>query len=134
MNGKTLMLGGALAAALPMAAAAGSDKDGEMTDGEFVAMESISVPIIDGGKVEGTLHFRIVLEASDGVTAESLESHLAALRAEALAAGAEFSRLRASPFLAVDAHRLAEDLTESLRASEAGITRVLLVEVSAKSA
>lgn len=133
MNGKTLLLGGALAAAVPMAEVAGADDGGEPSSGEFVVMDSIAVPIIDGAKVEGTLHFRVVLEAIDGAAAESVSSNIAALRADALAAGAEFSRLRASPFLAVDAHRLSAELTQTLQAREAGITRVLLVEVAAKS-
>lgn len=134
MNGKTLLLGSALAAAVPIAGSANAEDTEEATGGEFVEMEGIAVPIIDGAKVEGTLYFRIVLEASDGAAAESLSSNMAALRADALAAGSEFSRLRASPFLAVDAQRLSADLTETLRARAEGITRVLLVEVAAKSA
>lgn len=133
MNRKTLLLGCALAAAAPITSSANAEDTEEATGGEFVEMDGIAVPIIDGARVEGTLYFRIVLEARDSAAAESLSSNLAALRTEALAAGAEFSRLRASPFLAVDAHRLSADLTESLRAREAGITRVLLVEVTAKS-
>ena len=133
MNAKTLLLGSALAAAVPMAGSASAEDADEATGGEFVEMDGIAVPIIDGAKVEGTLYFRIVLEARDSAAAESLSSNLAALRADALAAGAEFSRLRASPVLAVDAHRLSADLTETLRAREAGIARVLLVEVAAKS-
>ncbi len=133
MNGKTLLLGGAILAALPLSSAAGSGGGGG-GDGSLVEMEAISVPIIDGAKVQGTLHFRLVLEAHDDAAAERLAGDLPGLRSEALMAGVEFSRLRASPFLAVDARRLSADLTEALHARDEGVSRVLLVEVSAKPA
>lgn len=134
MNGKILWLTGALLASVPLKSAVGAGGGGGATDGELIAMEAIAVPIIDGAKVQGSLRFRLVLEASDGAAAERLAGDMPGLRTEALAAGAEFSRLRASPFLAVDAHRLSVEMTKALRAREQGISRVLLVEVAARPA
>ena len=132
MNGK-LLLGSALLAAAPLTGASGEGGGGESGEDGLIAMEAIAVPIIDGAKMEGTLHFRLVLEARDSEAAHHIAGHLPELRAEALATGVEFSRLRVSPFLAVDAHQLAEDLTQALRARDEGIARALLVEVTAKS-
>ncbi|MXP10421.1 hypothetical protein [Pseudoblastomonas halimionae] len=133
MNGKFLVLGSVLLAAAPLTDAAGEGDESEASDGPLVAMEAITVPIIDGARLEGALHFRIVLEARDSAAADRLAGDLPGLRAEALAAGAEFSRLRASPFLAVDARRLSVELMEALRARDEGIAKVLLVEVAAKT-
>lgn len=135
MNRKFLLLGGAFLAAAPLNTASGAGGGGSgASDGDLVEMEAIAVPIVDGARVQGTLYFRLVLEARDAAAAAQLASDLPALRAEALLAGAEFSRLRASPFLAVDARELSAEMTHALRARDDGIARVLLVEVAAKSA
>ncbi|GAB5349241.1 hypothetical protein [Alteriqipengyuania sp. 357] len=137
MNGKVLLLGGVLLAAIPLSTATGAGEGGagggSAGDGNLVEMEAIAVPIVDGAKLQGALRFRLVLEASDADAAHRLAAEMPSLRAEALAAGAEFSRLRASPFLAVDAERLSADLTSALHAHDEGIARVLLVEVVAKA-
>ena len=132
MNNKTILLGGALLASVPMSGATGAGGGGGSGDGNLVPMETIAVPIVDGAKLQGTLHFRLVLEASDGDAAIRVARDMPGLRAEALAAGAEFSRLRVSPFLAVDARRLSAEMTDALHAREPGISRVLLVEVAAR--
>ena len=133
MNSKKLLLGGALLAVVPVSSASGAGGGGSGAAGDLVDMEAIAVPIVDGAKLQGTLRFRIVLEAHDAEAAAEITADLPGLRAEALATGAEFSRLRASPFLAVDAQRLSDELTEALHARYAGIDRVLLVEVAASS-
>ncbi|MBH1945212.1 hypothetical protein I5L01_13360 [Erythrobacter sp. YJ-T3-07] len=133
MNSKKLLLGGALLAVVPVSSASGAGGGGSGAAGDLVDMEAIAVPIVDGAKLQGTLRFRIVLEAHDAEAAAEITADLPDLRAEALATGAEFSRLRASPFLAVDAQRLSDELTEALHARYEGIDRVLLVEVAARS-
>jgi len=133
MNGKILLLSGAVLASMPVTSASGSGGGGKGGDGNLVAMEAIAVPIVDGAKLLGTLHFTLVLEAHDAEAAARIAADMPGLRSEALLAGAEFSRLRASPFLAVDARRLAHDLTEALHHRDEGIDRALLVEVSAKA-
>ena len=134
MNGKKLLLGGALLAAVPVSSASGAGGGGgKGAAGDLIDMEAIAVPIVDGAKLQGTLRFRMVLQAHDAEAAKEISSDLPGLRAEALATGAEFSRLRASPFLAVDAQRLSDELTEALHARYEGIDRVLLVEVAART-
>ena len=132
MNSKKLLLGGALLAAVPVSSASGAG-GGKGAAEDLIDMEAIAVPIVDGAKLQGTLRFRIVLEAHDAEAAKEIAAELPGLRAEALATGAEFSRLRASPFLAVDAQRLSDELTEALHARYEGIDRVLLVEVAART-
>lgn len=119
-------------AALPLGGAQASDGEGA-SDLAFVAMEPITVPIVDAGLVMGSLRFRIVLEAKDEEAVQALSDELPRLRAEALSAGSEFSRLSASPFMAVDARQLSDDLSKALGERKSGIARVLLVEVSARS-
>ncbi|MEL7681592.1 hypothetical protein AAG602_10535 [Citromicrobium bathyomarinum] len=133
MNSKKLLLGGALLAAVPVSSASGAGGGGKGAAEDLIDMEAIAVPIVDGAKLQGTLRFRIVLEAHDAEAAKEIAAELPRLRAEALATGAEFSRLRASPFLAVDAQRLSDELTEALHARYEGIDRVLLVEVAART-
>ena len=133
MNGKKLLLGGALLAAVPVSSASGAGGGGKGAADDLIDMEAIAVPIVDGARLQGTLRFRVVLEAHDAEAAKHIAAELPGLRAEALATGAEFSRLRASPFLAVDAQRLSDELTEALHAHYEGIDRVLLVEVAART-
>lgn len=146
MTRKKLLLASAVLAALPLTGALGQDagNDGGNDSGaggrdpsvpaQLVPMEAIELPIIDGARVQGTLHFQLVLEAGEGTSPETLASDMPFLRAAALAAGAEFARLSASPFVAIDAQQLSNELTSALRARQAGIARVLLVEVTARSA
>ena len=138
MTRKILLTGSALVAAIAPGSALGAGGGGEGGDGSaalsgnLVAMDAIAVPIVDGARLQGSLRFTVVIEASDRGAAMRLAGDMPGLRAEALATGAEFSRLRASPFLAVDARRLSSDLTDALSARDEGIARVLLVEVVAK--
>ena len=133
MTNKNFLFAGALLAALPLSAATGEDGGAVPGPAELVSMEAIALPIVDGARLQGTLHFQLVLEVETGPSSDDLSANMPALRAEALAAGAEFARLSASPFIAIDAQRLSADLTLALRERQAGIARVLLVEVSAKS-
>lgn len=133
MTRTKLIFASGLLASLPLSAATGKD-GGEMPgSAELVPMEAIALPIIDGARLLGTLHFQLVLEVDEGTSAATVTSKMPLLRAEAIAAGAEFSRLSASPFVAIDAQRLSSDLTLALRTQQTGIARVLLVEVTAKS-
>lgn len=118
-----------------LAAASGADKGGAGAEGlHLVAMEDVSVPIIDGDRADGTLRFKLVLEATDEAAAKRLTATLPLLRATSLSAGLEFARLYASPMLPVDARRLASEMTRALQGQDAGVARVLLVEVEAQNA
>lgn len=126
------LLGSALIAALPLGGAQASNGEFESSLA-FVPMEVISVPIVDAGNVQGILYFKVVLEAKNDASAEKLSESLPLIRAQALMVGSEFSRLSASPFLAVDAQRLSKDLNRSIGENDQEIARVLLVEVTARS-
>lgn len=126
------LLGSALFAALPLGGAQASNGKFESSLA-FVPLDVISVPIVDAGNVQGNLYFKVVLEAKDDASAEKLSEALPLIRAQALMIGSEFSRLSASPFLAVDAQRLSRELNQSIGETDQGIARVLLVEVTARS-
>lgn len=141
MTSKNILLASALLAAFPLSKAMGADggkagdpNAGELSKpGELIPMEAIDLPIIDGARVQGTLHFQLVLEADQEGSSDSLSANMPVLRSEALAVGAEFARLSASPFVAIDAQRLSAELTQALQSRQPGIARVLLVEVTARS-
>lgn len=99
----------------------------------LVPLAPLRVPIIDGARSAGSLSVTIVLEATDGAAASRIEATLPVLRAASLAATLEFGRLYASPLLPVDAGRLSADLTQALKAQDAGVRRVLLTEVMARA-
>lgn len=109
-------------------AAASGGGEGEL---HLVAMDEIGVPIIDGNRTDGRLEFKLVLEARSEEAAEQLTATLPVLRAASVGAGIEFARLYASPMMPLDARRLASEMTAALQAQNAGIKRVLLVEVIA---
>jgi hypothetical protein len=117
--------------ALTGAAASASESGGGAGGLHLVEMEQVSVPIIDGDRADGTLQFKLVLETKDDEAAKRVTATLPMLRATTLSAGIEFARLYASPMLAPDARRLATELTAALQTEDAGISRVLLVEVMA---
>lgn len=123
----------ALLLSVPGAAASASEGGGGAEGLHLVEMDDVSVPIIDGTRADGTLRFKLVLEAKDEAAAHQVTATLPQLRATSLSAGIEFARLYASPMLPVDARRLASDLGAALQAQDHGIARVLLVEVEAQA-
>lgn len=98
---------------------------------QFVTMDPIVVPIIGSDHIDGALHVQLVLAATDEAAREQLTARLPELRAASVAGAIEFSRLYASARTPVNAVRLSRDLSAVLRAEDAGIARVLIVEVSA---
>ena len=97
----------------------------------FVPLEPISVPIVDGGRTQGTLRVKLVLAMADEAAAAGATATLPKLRAASVATVLEFARLYASPHAPVDAGRLAAELKKTLHGADAGVRRVLIVEVVA---
>jgi hypothetical protein len=97
----------------------------------FIALDDISVPIVDGNLIQGRMRFRAVIAATDAAARTRLQSIKPRLRSESVMAGIEFSRLHASGLRPVDAIALARALTASLRQSHPDIGHVLLVRSSA---
>ncbi len=122
-------------AALPLPGG-GAQASGGGAAGEglhLVAMDEVTVPIIDADRVNGALRFKLVIDAGSAEVATKLNGQMPVLRAATVAAGLEFARLNASALRAVDAQRLDQDLTRALKAAEPGLVRVLLVEVEART-
>lgn len=101
---------------------------------QLVPMQEISLPIIDGDRLEGSLHVTMVIAATDVAASERITAALPRLRSASLAATLEFSTLYASPMRAVNAEMLSRDLTEALQRAEPGIARALIVNVAARPA
>ena len=119
-----------------MTASATNAADGAAADHsapQFLAMNQIVVPIVGSDRIEGSFKVTLVLAAKDAASLEHLTERLPELRAVSVAGAIEFSRLFASAQTPVDARRLSADLTTALRATDPGIARVLIVEVSAES-
>lgn len=100
----------------------------------FVAMQEISVPIVDAGRIDGVLRVSVVLEAKDAAGAAGLARRMPELRAAGLGAAIEFARLHATPFTPVDVRRLSGMMAPALHGVDPAITRVLIVKVSALAA
>ncbi|WP_010219790.1 hypothetical protein [Sphingomonas sp. PAMC 26621] len=98
---------------------------------QLVAMAPIIVPIVGSDRLDGALHLKLVLAAADATALARLTKRAPALRAVSVAGAIEFSRLYASTRTPVDAVRLRAALTTALRAEDAGIAEILIVEVSA---
>jgi len=124
----------ALAAMLAAPGVPVSASGGGAEELHLVSMDEISVPIIDGDRADGTLQFKLVLEARNEAAAQALTATLPMLRSASVSAGIEFARLYASPMMPLDARRLASEMTAALQSQNSGVVRVLLVEVVATRA
>jgi flagellar basal body-associated protein FliL len=97
----------------------------------FVPLDEITTPIFDDSRIEGALSVTIAIEAKDAATAAALKTEMPILRASALAATIEFSRLYASGLLPVNARQLSADLNAALKRAHPGIRRVLITRLIA---
>lgn len=120
------------ATALGGAATVALAADGATAEPHLVPMDTLAVPIIDGGRVTGLLNVKLVLSAADAGGAGTITANMARLRSAALTGTLEFGRLYASPFKPVNSEVLADDLTSLLHAEEAAVAKVLIVEVAAR--
>lgn len=121
-----------IAAPASQVAASGHGGGGEAGSLNLVPMDAFEIPIVETDRLQGRLAFKLVLEGQDAAAAAQMTADLPHLRETAFAAGTEFARLHASGFTAVDAERLDHDLTAALQAADHGVSRVLIVEVSAR--
>lgn len=121
-------IGLATAAGGPALAAAGE----QVGAAQFVALDRIVVPIVDGGRVEGQLAFTLVLAAPDAATAEALAARPAAVRETVVNAALDFANIHASSHRPVDAGQLLAALRAAL--AEQPVSEIYLVEASARPA
>lgn len=96
-----------------------------------VAIGTLAVPVVDGGRVDGTLEAKVAVRASD---ADTVSARLPILRASLRSAMAEEARLRVSPWQAVDAAELSVALDRAARKTLPAAAGVLLLEVRARPA
>jgi hypothetical protein len=131
---RSVFVGGAallLAGTGSLAASAPANKtQAPVGEPNLVTMLPISVPIIDGDRLDGSFRLNTVLDATDEAAAERVTAALPRLRSATLAAALEFARLHASPMRPVDAEMLSQNLTRALQHEEPGIERALVVEVA----
>ena len=108
-----------------------SAEPGAAADAAIVSMEPFSVPIVDGGRVQGMLDVKLALRAA-ATDASELDSAMPGLRAAVRSAVAEHARLYASPWQAVDAAALTGALDKAAAVSSPVATTVLVTEVRAR--
>ncbi len=108
--------------------AAGGGGDGSV---HLIAMPLIDVPIVEGYRTTGRMRARLTLRVATPEAATAVETAMPALRESALAAAGEFARLRASPYLPVDAERLSHEMTAAITSRDHAVGSVLIVELSA---
>ena len=120
----------AIAAAVASASAANAPLP-QREPPQLVVMPPIIVPIVGSGRLDGALHLKLVLAATDAPGLARLTQRLPALRAASVAGAIEFSRLYASPRAPVNAAALRTALTTVLRAEDGAVADILIVEVSA---
>jgi len=124
----------ALAGTGSLATASGGGEAPPDAEPHLVPMPEISVPIIDGDRLDGAFKVKMVISTADPDAAERVTAALPRLRSASLAASLEFARLYASPMRPVDAEMLSRDVTAALQHEEPGIARILIVEVAARPA
>ena len=103
------------------------------TTSPFVQMDEINVPIVDSNHVDGALRLKLVIDVNDPTASDRLRQSMPALREAALGAALEFARLQASAYAPVDVAALDTALTSAVSAVDPAASRVLIVEVSARS-
>ena len=97
----------------------------------LVTLQELEVPIVDSGRMDGTLRVKFVVNAVDAHAAESLEQRQPELRSLALGAATEFSRIYASGLSPVNAEILKAKARAALQRAHPEIADVLVVQVSA---
>lgn len=100
----------------------------------FIAVPRIVLPIVDGQRIDGRLSFDLAVVTADDATAKRVSATLPELRAAAVMAGTEFSRLQASALTPVDVEALALRLSASIRQRDSDVASVLIVKVRASAA
>ena len=103
-------------------------------DPHFIAVPRIVVPIVDGQRIDGRLSFDLAVVTFDDPSAKRVSAALPELRAAAVMAATEFSRLQASALTPVDAEALALRLSASFRQQDPDVASVLIVKIRARAA
>jgi hypothetical protein len=124
-------LGAAIAAGGLVSASAFASSGAEPSELNAVPLEELEVPIVDSGRLDGTLRVRFVVNATSGSAADDLGERLPELRSIALGAATEFGRIYASGLAPVNAEILKKKTKAALAKAHPDIADVLIVRVSA---
>ena len=111
----------------------GAREPSDTQSAALVGLEPISVPIVDGGRINGSLDVRLTIRPVEG-GGDALAAAMPHLRAAAREVLSEHARLHASPWQAVDASQLVSTLTASVKRAAPKADKVLLIEVRAHPA
>ncbi|MFL9841586.1 hypothetical protein ABS767_11475 [Sphingomonas sp. ST-64] len=122
----------ALAASLLAIAAPVGASGGE--SGGVVPLGTFNVPIVDGGRIDGSLQLALAIAPAAGADAAQLGAAQPAIRAAVLGAVLDFAQLRASPRVAVDADALSRALDAAAHSVDPAAGHVLILEVRTRSA
>lgn len=133
-----MFLAAAMLPPTPLAHASGGEEEGGAAASPSMAnlatlvpMDEIAVPIIDAGKIQGTLRFSLVIRATDDAGALVLTEKMPELRSAALSAGINFASLRASPYRPVDVALLSNEIDAALKSIDPAVQQGLIVKVTA---
>jgi hypothetical protein len=120
-----------LAAGGLVSASAYAEAGAEPVELHPVPLEELEVPIVDSGRLDGTLRVRFVLNAVDDGAADALAERQPELRSLALGAATEFGRIYASGLAPVNAEILKQKAKAAIIQAHPGVADVLVVQVSA---
>lgn len=120
--------------AVPLPAAASGHGGGGEGGPQFVEISELRVPIVQGDRADGRLLVTLALKVDDPAEAAAITGAMPMVRERAMMAASEFARLHASPFLPVDAQRLAHAIDGALHDHVPGAYMLLVTKVSAVTA
>ena len=112
----------------PAGAATGSEGGAASA---FVKLEKVEVPIFGNSRIEGRITAQLILQMTAPDQAASATRQMPELRGHVVETMLEFGSLYASGFSAVDAERLSAALNAAIKARNASVRRVLIVELTA---
>ena len=121
------------AGGIATASFASSGADAEPVELHLVPLEELSVPIVDSGRIDGTLRVKFIVNAADSGTADMLSDRGPELRSLALGAATDFGRIYASGLAPVNAEILKQKTKTALQKAYPSIADVLVVQVSASA-
>ena len=120
----------AIAGGLASASAYASSGD-EPAELYAVPLDELEVPIVESGRLDGTLRVSFVVNAKDSGTADRLGERLPELRSLALGAATEFGRIYASGLAPVNAEILKKKVKAAIAKAHPDIADILVTQVSA---
>ena len=133
MRKRLLIASAALSVAIAggLASASAYASSGEPAELYAVPLEELEVPIVDSGRLDGTLRVSFVVNAKDSGTADRLGERLPELRSLALGAATEFGRIYASGLAPVNAEILKKKVKAAIAKAHPDIADILVTQVSA---